>query len=116
HLRELVVFEFRAKTLPEARLVKHLRAAPKIEIPCLIDTVSERDECCDNRARAGAGDIVKVVGEDELKITAALAQLQVYPREDFDADNSANAATVARKQFPRTNLIQFVAVTHVHRK
>src|SRR5436305_13358852 len=96
--------------------MKHLRAAPKIEIPCLIDAVSERDERRDNRSRACAGDIVKVVGEEELWIPAALAQLRFYPRENFDADNSANAATVARKQFPRTNLIDFVALTHCHRK
>ena len=95
--------------------MKHLRAAPKIEISCLIGAVSERDQCRDNCSRAGAGDIIEIVGEDELWIPATLAQLRFYPREDFDADNSANAATVACEQFPRADLIQFVAVTHCHR-
>src|SRR5947207_14188289 len=92
--------------------MKHLRAAPKIEIPCLIDAVSERDERRDNRSRACAGDVVKVVGEEELWISAALAQLRFYLRENVDADNSANAVTVVRKQLPLTNLIDCVAVTH----
>ena len=49
---------------------------------------------------------------DPREPPAALAQLRFYPREDFNADNSANAAAVACEQFARADLIQIVAVTH----
>jgi hypothetical protein len=46
--------------------MKHLRAAPKIEISCLIDAVSERDERRDNRSSACAGDVIEIVGKDHF--------------------------------------------------
>ena len=95
--------------------MKHLRAAPKIEIPRLIDAVSKRDERRDNRSRACATDVIEIVGKDQLRIPTALAQLGFYPREDFDADNSANPSTVACKQFPSASLIRSVTVGHCDR-
>ena len=65
--------------------------------------------------RAGAGDIIKIIREDELWIPTTLAQLRFYPRKDFNADDSANPSAVACEQFPRTALLQFVAVTHCDR-
>src|SRR5881227_1024879 len=77
--------------------------------------MSECDQRRDDRSRAGAGDIIEIIRENELWIPATFAQLRFYPWEDFDIDNSANAATVACEQFPRAGLIQFVAVSHCRR-
>ena len=85
--------------------MKHFCAAPQIEIPYLISAMTERDERRDNRSRAGACDIIEIVGENELWIPATLTQLRFYPCENFDTDNSPNPSTIACEQFSRTGFI-----------
>src|SRR5207237_1360546 len=112
HGRERIVPKLALVTLPEPCPLEHFRAALHIEIANAIDAEPEGHQRGDDRARAGAGDVVKVVGKHELAASARDSQRLLDLREDFDRDDPADAAAVAGEQFMRGGAMDFRQITH----
>ena len=99
HLRQVVVDEFGVQALPQLGGLKHLRATLEIELAGFVHAESQRDERGDDRAGTRSRDIVKVIGQHEVGFAARGAQLLLNFCEDFNGNDPANAAAVAREQF-----------------
>jgi hypothetical protein len=87
--------------VPEAaqqpRLVEHLAAAVEVEAPDLRHAHPQGDAGRDDRSRAGAADVVELVGEPEV-LPSALPQRVLDGREDLHRHQAADAAPVEREQ------------------
>ena len=76
--------------------------AGAVEFDHRLGRESKRDERGDDRARAGAADIVEVVREHQVAAAELFAQQRLDPGEELERDQPADSAAVDREQFLRS--------------
>jgi hypothetical protein len=97
-LRERLVLELVAQAPQQVGLDEHLLSLLLVELQDVDDGHAGGEAGGDDSPGAGAGYVVEVVGEAEIRLAALRLQQVLDPLQYFECENTANAAAVDRKQ------------------
>ena len=113
HACDRIRFELVPEPQINGRKPEHLDRAVAIKIAYFRDAHSPRQTGGDNCTRARSAEILKVIGQDEIRVGRLFTQQLFDARKNFEREHAANSTAIQCEQsFHQLNLGNRKSVNH----